>query len=394
MTTAYFDCFAGAAGDMIAGALIDAGADFLTVRAELDKLALAGCEFRVEKVNRGGIAGTKFHVDVADAPQPDRNLGDIVDLIRAAGLVPRVRQRAERVFTRLAEAEARIHNVTVEEVHFHEVGAVDSIMDVVAACAALELLDVETVLCSPIPVGSGSIDCRHGRIPAPAPATAQLLTGATIAHSNLTGEVTTPTGAAVLTALSESYGPIPTMGVLSVGLGAGTRDDGSLPNLLRVFIGTSGEPDDVDTVVELSVNLDDCTGEVIGRAISAALTAGCLDAWASPIVMKKSRPAWMLSVLCDVRDVEAVEKLLFDETTTFGIRRRACRRSKLRRSFQTVETRYGPVRVKIGRHAGRIVTAAPEFDDCLAAAQTHHVPVKEVLAEAEGIYRARESNGE
>ncbi len=402
MTIAYFDCFSGASGDMIVGALLDAGADFEALKAELAKLNVPGCELRAEQVRRKGMAGTKFHVDTgAHSHSHDhghkhehggghshRHLGDIVELIDKADLAGSAAGRAKRIFARLAEAEARVHGVGVEKVHFHEVGAADSIMDIVGACVALELLGVDEVLSSPIPVGSGRVECEHGTIPVPAPATAQLLVGAKTATSDAEGEITTPTGAAVLTTLAEAFGPKPAMNVSAVGMGAGTRDDTPLPNLLRVFIGT---PDDADAecVVELSANLDDCTGEVIGRAIGRLLEAGCLDAWATPIVMKKSRPAWTLSALCEMRDVESIENMLFAETTTFGVRRSSRRRSRLERRFETVETSYGPIRVKVGRRGGRAVTASPEFDDCAAVADAHHVPVREVLAAAERAYRQK-----
>lgn len=403
MTIAYFDCFSGASGDMIVGALLDAGADFEALKARLASLGVPGCELRAEKVRRKGMAGTKFHVDTHAHPHSHdhehkhehaeahshRHLGDIIELIDKADLAPRAADRAKRIFARLADAEARVHGVGREKVHFHEVGAADSIMDVVGACVALELLGVDEVFSSPIPVGSGRVECEHGTMPVPAPATAELLVGAMTTTGNAEGEITTPTGAAVLTTLAEAFGPIPAMAVSAVGLGAGTRDDTPLPNLLRVFIGAPADGANVETVMELSVNLDDCTGEVVGRAIGRLLSAGCLDAWATPIVMKKSRPAWTLSALCELRDVGSVEKLLFAETTTFGIRRRPCRRSRLERRFETVETPFGPIRVKVGRLGGRTVTASPEFDDCAAAADAHHVGVREVQAAAEQAYRRK-----
>ena len=316
-----------------------------------------------------------------------RHLGDIIEIIDAAGLAPRAAKRAKSIFTRLAQAEAKVHGVAVDQVHFHEVGAVDSIIDVVGACVAMEIIGIDSVVCSPIAVGSGTIRCEHGTMPVPAPATAELLVGAETCGGHLPGEATTPTGAAVLTTLAERYGPMPAMSISAVGCGAGTRDGGPLPNLLRVFL---GEPDDhgaADTVIELSANIDDCTGEVIGATIARLLSAGALDAWASPIVMKKSRPAWMLSVLCAPADADEAEQILFAETTTFGVRRAPRARTKLLRRHETVETPYGPIRIKVGLSSGQAVAAAPEFDDCLSAAESHRVPVREVLAAANEAYR-------
>jgi hypothetical protein len=390
MTVAYFDTFAGAAGDMIVASLLDAGADFDALRRELAKLGLEGYELSLTTVHRAGIAGRKFDVAVDLDHQPHRHLHHIVELIDAAGLAPRVADRAKRAFTQLARAEAKVHDTTVEKVHFHEVGAVDSILDVVGACVALELLGVDCVACSPIPLGSGTIQCDHGLMPLPAPATAELLAGFPTVPGVLSGEATTPTAAALLTTLCESIGPAPEMRLRSVGYGAGTREGDEIPNLLRVMIGEACASGETDSVVELATNLDDCTGEVLGAAIDALLSAGCLDAWAVPAVMKKSRPAWVLTVLCTEADVEAVEGILFSQTPTFGIRRRGCRRSTLVREHETVETPYGPVRVKVGRRGGRVCTASPEFADCRDAADSHHVAVREVYSAAAEAWRRGE----
>ena len=387
MTLAYFDCFAGAGGDMIVGALLDAGCDLDALKAELKKLPLKGVAVRAEQVTRGGLAGVKFTVDLAEAAQPQRHLSDILTMVESAGFSRQVTSRVERIFTRLAEAEAKVHKIAPEEVHFHEVGAADSIVDIVSACAALELLGVERVYCSPIPVGGGTITCAHGALPAPSPATAALLVGAKTVQSELEGEITTPTAAAVLTTLAQSFGPLPGMDVAAVGYGAGSRQGGALPNLLRVYIGAESTQGQADSLIELSANIDDCTGEVIGATIEKLLAAGCADAWATPVFMKKSRPAWTLSALAGMADVDAAERIIFSETTTFGIRRRTVTRSKLTRRFETAETAYGPIRVKIGCIGGQVLSAAPEFADCLAAAEAHHAAVKEVMAAAMAAYR-------
>ena len=381
MAVAYFDCFAGAGGDMIVAALIDAGADPVALGDALAGLDLPGFDVRCETVHRQGLAGVKFHVDIAEQDQPHRHLDQILDIIDRAGLPRRAADRAKGIFTRLARAEAEVHGTGVQEVHFHEVGAVDSIVDVVGACVAMELLDIDRVLCSPIALGSGTVTCEHGVLPVPTPATARLVARAEVFSPGIDGEATTPTAAAVLTTLAESYGPMPAMALSAVGCGAGSRETGPLPNLLRVFVGAAGEGT-VDDVVELSANIDDCSGELIGATIEALLAAGCLDAWASPIVMKKSRPAWTLQVLCAPGDVAGAERIIFTETTTFGVRRGSCRRSKLQRRSETVETPFGPIRVKVGLLDGRSVTVSPEFADCRLAAETHHVAAREVYAEA------------
>ena len=450
MAVAYFDCFAGAGGDMIVAALIDAGASLEAIAAEIGKFGL-GVELTATPVHRQGLAGLQFQVHEHDGHEgehehphehpheeehphehaeeqagqgreegprdaarglgrdgegttrergghahdrhPQRRLSDILSMIDAAGLPGRAAQRAKKVFRRLAEAEANVHGIGIEEVHFHEVGAVDSIVDIVAACVAMELLDIDRVLCSAIPVGSGTVRCEHGLMPVPAPATARLLVGAAIREAPIVGEATTPTAAAVLTALAESFGPAPGMTVSAIGNGAGGRDAGPLPNILRVLLGRADADGQSDTVIELSANLDDCTGEVIGSTIERLLSAGCLDAWATPAVMKKSRPGWVLSALCSPHDVGEAERLILSETTTFGVRRRTCDRTKLVRCHETVETPYGPIRVKVGRLDGRTMTAAAEFDDCRRAAETHHVPVKEVLAAAEALHRRAATQG-
>ena len=386
MTLAYFDCFAGAAGDMIVAALLDAGADLSAIESAVCGLGIDGVTLTADTVRRNGLAGTLFCVKVDGTSQPQRHLSDILSLIDAAGLPGQAGPRAKAVFNKLAEAEAAVHQTDVHSVHFHEVGAVDSIVDVVAACVALEQLGVERVLCSPMTVGSGTVRCEHGVLPAPAPATARLLVGAATVAGDIDGEATTPTAAALLTTLAESFGPLPAMTVSAVGYGAGTRETGKLPNLLRVFLGQASDDASADAVVELSANIDDCTGEVIGAAVERLLSAGALDAWAAPIYMKRSRPAWMLSAICRPVDAGEMQRLILTETTTFGVRRRLCSRSMLQRRHRTVETAYGPIRVKVGMLGERALTVAPEFADCLAAAEAHNSPVKAVQMAARAAY--------
>jgi uncharacterized protein (TIGR00299 family) protein len=388
MSVAYFDCFAGAGGDMIVGALLDAGADFTELKTALGTLEIGNCALSAETVCRGGLSVTMFRVCSEEQHPPHRDLAVILEMIDGTSLSQRVKERVKGIFTRLAEAEAKVHRIDVKEVTFHEVGAIDSIMDVVGACIALELLGIDRIFSSPIPVGSGTFACDHGVLPAPAPATMELLIGAQTAQSDLPGEITTPTAAAVLTTLAESYGPIPAMNVKAVGYGAGTRETEAVPNVLRAIVGDLSEAGNADSVVELSANIDDTTGEILGATIERLLASGCLDAWAAPVFMKKSRPAWTLFALCGEADTEQAQRIIFEETTTFGVRRRIMTRSKLLREYVTVETEYGPVRIKIGRFGNQEITASPEFADARAAAQAHGVAIRQVIAAAEAAYRA------
>ncbi len=391
MTTAYFDCFGGAAGDMIVAGLLDAGAALGELREQLGRLPLDGYTLAADHVTRGTIAGTLFTVALDEPPAEHhhphhhhhgRNLPDIFALLDAAGYPRRVDDRIRRIFRRLAAAEAKVHNTTVEAIHFHEVGAVDSIVDIAGAVLAMEQLNVERIVASPIPMGRGTIHCAHGVLPVPAPATAELMRAGAIAASDAVGELCTPTGAAILTTLADAFGPLPPLAVDAIGYGAGSRDDEGRINMLRVFVGRDGDETTADTVVELAANVDDTSGELIGAVLGLLLEAGALDAWATPMTMKKSRPALQVGVLCRPADVERLEELLLRETTTIGVRRHACARTKLQRTTVTVETAYGPVRVKLSGRGGQTYTAAPEFDDCARAATAHHVPIRQVQAAA------------
>lgn len=418
MTCVYFDCFAGAAGDMIVGALLDAGCDFQELEKQLSKLGLHEYSLGKRPVHRAGIGGIKFDVNLGEAEHHGhghdhdhhehehehehghehhhhphhRSLSDILTMIDQADLPARAAERARKVFTRLGHAEAAAHRCHIDEVHFHEVGAVDSIVDIVGTCLALELMGIDTIYSSPIPLGSGTVKCAHGTIPVPAPATAELLRGFQTTPGLLAHEMTTPTGAAILTALAENIGPMPEMDIQRIGYGAGSRDFEQLPNLLRIFVGAPSQQSTSDTVVEIAANIDDCSSEILAATMESLLAAGCLDAWTVPVTMKKSRPAWQLSVLCHPADVEAAEQILFSETTTFGIRRHLCQRTKLQREFKTVETAYGAIRVKLGRKGNEVYTISPEFADCQSAAQTHHVPVRQVLDEARAAYQQETDN--
>jgi len=387
MTTAYFDCFSGASGDMILGALLDVGADLEALRRNLAGLSIEGCTLAAEKVTKQGLAATQVTVaGPAGGDAPHRSFGTIRQIIENADLSQRVKGQAVAVFQRLAEAEATVHRCPVEKVHFHEVGAVDAIADIVGAVAALEGLGVERVICSPIPTGSGTVTCAHGVLPVPAPATADLLRGVPLAECDELGELITPTGAALLTTLAESFGPLPAMTIERIGYGAGRRQGRARPNVLRVLLGKPAAGGDADEIAVLEANLDDVSPEVVGHCLERLLAAGALDAYVVPIYMKKSRPAMLLTVLAETSGVAELEALVFAETTTLGIRRQTARRSKLSRRIDRVDTRFGPIRVKVGQRGSEVITIAPEYDDCDQATRRHHVALRVVMDEARRVW--------
>ncbi|MCC2668347.1 MAG: hypothetical protein K0Q72_818 [Armatimonadetes bacterium] len=311
-----------------------------------------------------------------------RTFGDVAALIRASGLPEVVKERAERVYRRLAEAEAAVHGASLETVHFHEVGAVDSIVDVVGSVYGLYLLGIERVICSPLPNGKGFVRCAHGLMPIPPPATAELLKGCPLRQVDVEGELVTPTGAALASALAESFGPLPGFTVREVGYGAGGKDF-PFPNLLRIVVGDDDTaPAEATTVTLIEANIDDMSPQVYDSAFTALFAAGALDVWITPIQMKKNRPAHTLSVLCEPAAAEQVTGVLFAETTTLGVRSTEWKRSCLQREWVSVETPYGAVRVKVGRQAGELRTATPEYEDCRERAVERGVPVKLVQAAA------------
>ncbi|MFQ5590507.1 MAG: nickel pincer cofactor biosynthesis protein LarC [Phycisphaerae bacterium] len=382
MKLAHFDCFCGASGDMIVASLLDASADAGAVRQALDMLGVKGYAVSVEKVNRQGFAATRFCVKLDEkCEQPRRRLRDIGCIVEASSLAASSKSKVMRVFERLAKAEAAVHGTTIEQVHFHEVGAVDAIVDVAAAVIALDLLDVQRVSCSPVPVGSGTVECAHGTLPVPAPATAELLKGVPVGSCDEVGELTTPTGAALLTTLAAGFGPLPAMTMDAIGYGAGARTGQRLPNLLRVIIGRGAADGETDQICVLETNIDDASGEIVGYCIDRVLEAGALDAFAVPIHMKKSRTGILLTVLCRQDHVNEIETLLFAETTTFGVRRYTAQRSKMVRKHEMVATPYGEIRVKIGERAG-VVTVAPEYEDCRRAARETGAALRDVIASA------------
>ncbi|HUU91230.1 MAG TPA: nickel pincer cofactor biosynthesis protein LarC [Phycisphaerae bacterium] len=390
MSLIYVDAFSGVSGDMLLGALLDAGLAEQDLRRCLHGVAVSGYELVVGRETRKGLRATRAEVRLAHAEHHHRGLSDIVALIEAADLPARAAEWAKAVFSRLAEAEAKVHGSTPEEVHFHEVGAVDAIVDIVGTCAGLALLGVDRVVASPLPMGSGYVQAAHGRLPVPAPAVVELMRGVPIGECGEAGELTTPTGAAVLVALAASFGPMPAMVPRAVGYGAGAREGRHLPNVLRVVIGEpveeGGDGAQTDAVWLLEANLDDATGETLGAATQALFEAGALDVWLTPATMKKGRPGVVLAALATENTLDDVENAIFAETTTFGVRRRRVDRTKLEREHVPVETPFGTVRIKVGRRAGRVVTALPEYDDCLRLAEEHGAAFRKVYEAARAAY--------
>jgi hypothetical protein len=372
----YFDPFSGISGDMTVGALVDAGADWAALKDALDSLDL-GATVMVEKANRKGIAASQFKVQFEEQKK-HRHLSHIQKIILGGKLTERAQKNALAVFQRLGEAEARSHSVPLEKVHFHEVGAVDSICDIVGACAALDLLDIDEVRGSKINVGSGTVNTEHGVLPVPAPATADLLRDAPIYSAGPEFELTTPTGAAIITTLASGYGDLPPVKVLAQGFGAGDKDFATQANVLRVLICERTEATEATSINVLEANVDDCTPQVLGYAMEQLLAAGALDVTLTPIVMKKNRAATMISVLSLPPTTDQLVQILFRETTTLGIRILNAERRVLYRESAHVETKFGAVRVKYTENG----SFTPEYDDCRALAQQFGIPLRAVIAEA------------
>lgn len=378
MKTLYFDCFAGASGDMILGAMVGAGVDPNYLREQLALLRVDGFSIDFETVNRSGLSATYARVETAHEHQ-HRHLSDIRQIIEASGLSDAVKQRAVQIFSRLAEAEAHVHNEPIDRVHFHEVGALDAIVDVVGAAICFDFLKIDRFVCSPVHVGSGMVQMAHGRFPIPPPAVAELLKGVPFYATDIKGELLTPTGAAIITTVCEQYGPIPQMTTNNMGYGAGTREYEDFPNVLRVLIGEAAADAPADERLwMLETNLDDASPQIVGHVMDRVLELGALDCFFTPVQMKKNRPGVLLSALCGPDQKEAVMKLLFMETTTLGVRSYEVGRRALQRSVVQVETQYGMIDVKVARLDGRIVNQMPEFEQCRAAALKAGVPVKVV----------------
>src|SRR6266404_3601126 len=390
MKLAYFDCFSGISGDMTLGALLDAGCDRAHLRAELQGLQVPGWELSAEKVWKNGMAATCARVKTQDQ-QKHRSLIAVLEILKNSQLVPPVRDRASAIFQRLGEAEARVHDVPLEKIHFHEVGAVDAIVDIVGACIGFHALGIEKFACSALNVGGGTAKMAHGVLPVPAPATADLLQGKPTYSNGVQKELVTPTGAAIVATLCDSFGPQPPMNVSAIGYGAGTADLESQPNVVRIMIGEAVEKTVAGFDEEISVieaNLDDMNPQIYGYFLEKALAANALDVYTTPVQMKKNRPGTLLTVLCKPHDADALLSLIFYETTTFGARTYRAQRRTLPREFLNVATEFGDVRIKISRVNGRILHVAPEYDDCRKLAVEKNIPLQRVISEALRAYEA------
>lgn len=388
MRALYFDCFAGTSGDMIVGALIDLGLDLDLLRNRLELLNLTGFRLETTRVKKAGIEAVKFDVRVESGRQPRRSLVDIRRLIEQSELSDPIKRRSLEVFERLARAEARVHGAAIDQVHFHEVGAVDSIVDVVGAAIGFEELGVESVSASAVRVGYGFVDTEHGRLPVPAPGTAELLKGVPVYGGDLEGEFATPTGAALVATLSESFGPLPRMTITGVGYGAGSRDVERFPNAIRLVVGDLDERSASEVVV-IDTNIDDMNPQAYGFIMERAFAAGALDVFMTPVQMKKNRPGVLLTVLCEPKDADPVISILLNETSSLGVRYHRAARRILERSVESVETPYGSVRIKVALEHGRALHFQPEYDDCARIAVQSGVSLIEVQSAASAAYREK-----
>src|SRR6266436_4847174 len=381
MKTHNFDCFAGISGDMILGALVDLGIEREFLEDQLSKIGISGYELEFSKVDRSGISASKVSVRPGHEHH-HRHLSDILKIIDGAQLDREIKARASKIFTLLAEAEARVHDVPIERIHFHEVGAVDAIVDVLGACIGFRGLGIHRFFCSALHVGSGMVEMAHGRFPVPPPAVAELLKGAPIYSTEILGELVTPTGAAIVRTVSEGFGSMPLMRVTGTGYGAGSREYPRFPNVLRLLMGESADNSDDGKVLVLETNIDDMSPQLTGYLMERALEMGALDCYFTPAQMKKNRPGVLISIICRPADRQLLTELLLLETTTLGVRYYETDRTALQRDRIAVETIYGPIRVKIAKLNGKPFKVMPEFDDCRNAALEHKAALRDVTASA------------
>jgi uncharacterized protein (TIGR00299 family) protein len=384
MRIAYFDCFAGASGNMILGSLLDAGLDPQLFRAELDKLRLGNYEFQIEKVRRKGISGTLVVVATNEPASEHRHLADIETIIQCCDLAQSVKLKSLEIFRRLAQAEANVHAVPIEQIHFHEVGALDAIIDVVGSVAGLTALGIERVYSSPIELGSGVTECDHGIFPVPAPATAELVRGVPVYSSGIQGELLTPTGAAILTTIASNFGAMPEMTVEQIGYGAGTRDV-CIPNLLRLIVGETRDSAYghlQESVVVIETNIDDMNPQIYEYVIERLFEMGALDVFLAGIQMKKSRPGTLLTVICPSNLKDTCADFIMNETTSIGLRWRLEDRIKAHRFLQEHQTLYGPVKFKIAQLGETTINVSAEYEDCRRIAIEKNIPLKHVMQEA------------
>jgi len=386
LKVAYFDCPSGAAGDMILGSLVDAGLPFEILRDQLEGLHLSGYSLERREVMKGAFRATKIEVHVraetgGTHPHPHRDLPAILGIIAAAELTVSVKKAASRIFERLATAEGRAHGLPPERVQFHDVGAVDAIIDITGACIGLDWLGVDAVHCSALPIGGGMVRGPHGSIPVPAPGTAELLKGFPVVDTGVKRELVTPTGAAILTTLATAGGRMPAMTVRSVGYGAGTMDL-ETPNVVRVFLGEMAEGAGLQTIVQVETTVDDMSPQLYEPLMERLFEAGALDVYLTPVLMKKSRPGVVVTALCEAGMVDGLRRVCFEESTTIGVRWTTYQRERLPREMITLATSLGSLSYKVSRLDGRIVTVTPEFDEVRRIAREKGLAVREALEQA------------
>ena len=379
MKTAYFDCFSGISGDMIIGALIDLGLDVNFLDKEFKKLNIKGYGIKSKKIVKNGIAATKFDVIENKHDHEERNLKEINQIIENSKLDDGIKGTIKKIFLKIASAEAKIHNKPIDKIHFHEIGAIDTIIDIAGAVIGLKKLGIEEIYCSKLNVGTGFVEFSHGRFPVPAPATAEILKNAPVYHNNVEAELVTPTGAAIITTLASKFGEMPSMKVEKIGYGAGTKDL-EHPNVLRVFFGELNDNEE-EKINIIETNIDNMNPEIYPYAIDKLMEDGALDAYLTNIIMKKGRPAIKLTVLAELKDTDKLCSIIFDETTTLGVRIYQAAKKKLDREIKTIKTKYGDVRVKVSKLNNQIKNTMPEYEDCVKIAKQNKIPLKKVYEE-------------
>ena len=391
LRAAYFDCYSGISGDMILGALVDLGVNPANIRKALKTIDLKGYKLRTSQVQRGLIAGTKVHVKVektGHSHHKARKYSDIKKLLADSDLSSKVKKNVLEIFRRIAVVEAAIHKTTMEKIHFHEVGAVDSIVDIVGGVVAIESLKLDKIYSSPLNVGEGFVECAHGCLPVPAPATLKLLKGVPIFSNGVKKELTTPTGAAMISFYADKFGSLPSMKIIDDGYGAGDHIIPEMPNMLRVILGeVEGEPD--EELVMIETNIDDMNPEFYEGTMESLFKAGALDVFLTPVIMKKSRPANKISVLCNKQNKQVFIEILLRETSTFGVRFYDVGRLALEREIKTVKTPWGPVPVKIGSMNNEIIQVSPEYDGCKKISLKKNIPLKIVFQESLSLATAK-----
>lgn len=393
MKIAYLDCYSGISGDMVVGAMIDLGLGLDFFKGELKKLDLDGFSVSARREKRSGIAGTRFIVEQDEKHHPHgRSFKDIERLIKKSRLSDKVKNDAIGIFRIVAEAEAKIHDVSAGDVHFHEVGAVDSIVDIVCAAAGFDRLGVKKICASKVPTGGGSVRCAHGVFPVPAPATVEILKGVPVVKGGVEEEMVTPTGAAVLKYFTSSFGEAPEMKIEKAGYGAGKKDFKEIPNLFRLILGESAAGAvSEERVSIIETNIDDMNPQICEYLSERLFDSGALDVWLTPISMKKMRPAFMLSVMAASGDIDKLSEIIFSETTTLGVRICAAGRITAERRSESLKTPYGNISVKIGSFNGKVISVTPEYEDCKRIAKNNKVPLKDIINSAVILFRSTQN---